>query len=169
MPLSTAQKLQAYGVDTESALELQRQFLASRGNTRRLQALGMIPKLADYVAGSITSGTFTKRIATELSMDSVLALKIAPFIVGPRNTVLPTITGTAKVGQTLTSTNGTWTGSPTFTRHWYANGVIIPAATAVTYVPVSGDIGKTVTVIVSGTAQGNTVSATSLPTAAVIA
>ena len=32
--------------------------------------------------------------------------------VAPVNTVLPTITGTAKDGQVLTRTTGTWTGIP---------------------------------------------------------
>ena len=37
----------------------------------------------------------------------------------PTNSVLPAITGTAAVGQTLTTSDGTWTESPTsFTYEW---------------------------------------------------
>lgn len=91
--------------------------------------------------------------------------------VDPANTVAPAITGTAKVGQTLTASLGTWTGKPTpvLTRQWKAAGVAIPGATAATYIPVVGDIGKVITVTVTGTNSTGTKSATSAATAAVIA
>lgn len=89
----------------------------------------------------------------------------------PANTALPTITGTAQVGQTLTSTNGTWTGNPnpTFTRQWKADGANISGETATTYVPVEGDVGKVITVTVTGTNSAGNASATSAATVAVIA
>lgn len=89
----------------------------------------------------------------------------------PANTVAPGITGTAKVGQTLTSTTGAWTGkeTPVLKRQWKAAGVAIAGATGATYVPVTGDIGKTITVTVTGENWAGTASATSAATAAVIA
>ncbi|TKT42795.1 hypothetical protein [Rhizobium sp. LC145] len=89
----------------------------------------------------------------------------------PANTALPTVSGTAQVGQTLTATNGTWTGTPTptYTRQWKADGVNISGATATTYVPVEGDVGKVITVTVTGTNSAGNASATSAGTAAVIA
>lgn len=41
----------------------------------------------------------------------------------PVNTVAPSLSGTAVVGNQLTTTNGTWTddGSPTFSYQWYAD------------------------------------------------
>ena len=93
---------------------------------------------------------------------------IAP-IGGPVNNVLPVITGTAKVANVLTSTTGTWDGSPTFTRQWKANGTNIASATAATYTPVSGDIGKTITVAVTGTLNAVALTKTSAPTVAVVA
>jgi hypothetical protein len=89
----------------------------------------------------------------------------------PANTVAPAITGTAQVGQTLTVSNGTWTGSPTptFTRQWKANGTNISGATATTYVPVVGDIGKTITCTVTATNSVSSAQRTSAATAAVIA
>lgn len=89
----------------------------------------------------------------------------------PANTVAPAITGTAQVGATLTSTTGTWTGreTPALKRQWNAGGVAIPGATAATYVPKVGDIGKAVTVTVTGINLIGKASATSSATAAVIA
>lgn len=89
----------------------------------------------------------------------------------PANTVVPSITGTARVGFTLTAASGTWTGKPVpvLTRQWKANGVVIPGATAATYVVLVGDLGKTITVTVTGTSSQGATSATSAATAAVIA
>lgn len=69
----------------------------------------------------------------------------------PVNTVLPAVTGTDLVGSTLTSTDGTWDGSPVpdYTVEWYryddntgTNPVLISGATNHTYVLQSADNGK---------------------------
>lgn len=100
---------------------------------------------------------------------SYLGAGVVVGIGAPANSVLPAISGTAQVGQTLTSTTGTWSGSPTFARQWNADGAAIVGATAATYVPVVGDVGKVITVTVTATNDSGSVSATSAPTAAVIA
>lgn len=87
------------------------------------------------------------------------------------NTSNPTISGTPEVGSTLTSTNGTWSGTPTptvFTRQWQKDGVAIDGATAVTYVPVQADVGGVITVIVRGSNKFGYEDAISLATAAII-
>lgn len=91
--------------------------------------------------------------------------------VAPANTVAPSITGTAQVGQTLTAADGTWTGreAPSIRYQWSAGGTAISGATAKTYVPVVGDVGKTITVTVTGVNWKGSASATSAATAAVIA
>jgi hypothetical protein len=65
------------------------------------------------------------------------------------NTVAPAITGTAQVGETLTTTNGTWTGSNgVITRQWqkdHGGGYNdINGATGLTYDPVDADVGATI-------------------------
>lgn len=89
----------------------------------------------------------------------------------PANTAVPVITGTAKVGETLTTTNGTWTGTPTptYARQWKADGANIASATGATYVLTEAELGKVITVTVTGTNTAGNASATSTATAAVIA
>lgn len=60
----------------------------------------------------------------------------------PQNTVAPSISGTQQVGQTLTSTTGTWTGTGiTYSYQWKRNGVSIGGATSSTYVIQNADDG----------------------------
>lgn len=84
----------------------------------------------------------------------------------PTNSAVPTISGTTTVGQTLTSTTGTWSNSPTsYGYQWqrsddgstgWAN---ISGATASTYVLVSGDATKYVRSTVTATNSGGTATA----------
>ena len=71
----------------------------------------------------------------------------------PVNTVAPAVTGTATVGQTLTTTNGTWTGAPapTFTYQWQRTGSNIGGATSSTYVLVAADYANTIRCVVTAT------------------
>ena len=89
----------------------------------------------------------------------------------PTNSAVPTISGTAQVGQTLTATTGTWTHNPTlFTYQWNRAGTAIGGATAATYVPVTGDIGNTLTVsVVATNSGGSSAPSTSAATGAVAA
>lgn len=60
----------------------------------------------------------------------------------PVNTVAPLVSGTPNVGLTLSTTNGTWTNSPTgYAYQWQRDGVDIGGANANTYTQVSADIG----------------------------
>ncbi|ROQ17009.1 hypothetical protein EDF54_0131 [Rathayibacter sp. PhB93] len=69
----------------------------------------------------------------------------------------PTITGTAKVGQTLTAVPGTWSPAPvTLSYQWKRGGTAISGATSATYKTVSADAGKAITVTVTGTKAGYT-------------
>lgn len=81
----------------------------------------------------------------------------------------PTVTGTAKVGSTLTANSGVWGPVPVTLRYqWYRAGVAITGANAATYKPTTTDVAKTLTVKVTGSKPGyTTFSRTSVPTAAV--
>lgn len=68
--------------------------------------------------------------------------------IAPVMLVAPVASGTPKVGSTLTTTDGTWGGEPvptSFSYEWQADAVPIAGATAKTYVPVAGDVGKVIT------------------------
>lgn len=91
-----------------------------------------------------------------------------------RNTVAPTVSGSAPVGSTLTAANGTWNGAnQTFTYQWTRAGANISAATSSTYQTVTADafqmVGCTVTCTNSVTgeassqASSNTIAITPSP------
>ena len=81
----------------------------------------------------------------------------------PVNIVAPAVTGTATVGQTLSTTNGTWSGAPapTFSYQWQRNGVNIFGATSSTYLLVEADIGNPIRCVVTATNPLGTESANS--------
>lgn len=85
----------------------------------------------------------------------------------------PTISGTAKVGQTLTAdaVAAGWTPASglTFGYQWKADGIPIVGADASTYVLTAAELGKTITVEVTGSKTNyKTASNTSLGTAEVL-
>jgi len=93
----------------------------------------------------------------------------------PQALLAPAITGTAEEGETLTVSNGTWTGpTPSYTYEWFRDGVLIEGETGNTYdlietvaadpeaeppvEAVEGDAGKTIQARVTAT---NDIGATS--------
>lgn len=94
--------------------------------------------------------------------------------VAPVNTVPPSISGTAQQSQTVTASNGTWTGAPTSFRYQWlrcnrgGNGCSdISGATERTYLVRSADVDRTIRVRVTATNNDGSTSATSAPTAVV--
>lgn len=87
----------------------------------------------------------------------------------PDNTVLPAITGTAQVGDTLTASTGTWTGSPTPTYgyQWFADSESLPGETGSTLDLTSDHEGTVITVAVTATNVNGSATAISAPTSAV--
>lgn len=72
----------------------------------------------------------------------------------PVNTVAPVISGTAAIGQTLTSTTGTWTSDTGITGYlyqWYRGATLITGATNSTYVLTLSDVGFSMTCRVAAT------------------
>ena len=102
-------------------------------------------------------------INTLLNFVSLIALAAmvpgASAATAPVNTVPPVVSGTWAVGGTLTTTDGTWTGTPTitFTYQWqrciHADGgtvINIPGATQSSYTVVNSDVHNFIRVVITG-------------------
>lgn len=105
-----------------------------------------------------------------------LALQQAEVVVNPLSggtaptlTVNPAITGTAEVGESLTVSNGTFTGDAviTYAYQWFAGGVAIPGATANSFTLTSAQLGKVITARVTATNASGSASGYSAATTAV--
>lgn len=80
----------------------------------------------------------------------------------------PRISGTAKVGRRLTAMPGTWTSGTRLSYRWYAAGTAVRGATGRTFTPTRAQVGKRMTVRVTGRKAGyTTLSKTSAATARV--
>lgn len=108
-------------------------------------------------------------------MVGVVSVWAAPAVAAPpTNTTPPTVTGTARVGETLTAQNGTWSNSPTaFQYQWQrcnatgASCVNVGGAVQKTYLLTSADSGRTMRVRVTGINAEGAVNARSAQTAVV--
>ncbi|MDQ3157499.1 MAG: fibronectin type III domain-containing protein [Actinomycetota bacterium] len=80
------------------------------------------------------------------------------------NETLPSISGTAQVGSTLTADDGEWTPSgTTYSYAWSADGSPIGGANSKTFTPTADEVGKSITVTVSASKAGYTPAAAPSP------
>lgn len=80
----------------------------------------------------------------------------------PGSQIAPVVTGTPREGETLTTSDGTWSNSPTaYAYQWYRNGTEIPGETANTYDLVFADVGTLITAIVTASNSGGSAAQTS--------
>lgn len=138
---------------------------------------GPAPRIYHY-SGGAWAGVATTVIAGTPPRACGSVSSFSPFALGlaiepPANDVAPTISGLPRVGQTLTASDGTWTGvpTPTQTRQWQrcdASGSgcqAIPGATGMTYLTTPIDAGKTLRVEVTSVNSGGTASQATSATA----
>jgi hypothetical protein len=106
--------------------------------------------------------------------DQTATVAAATSSAAPKNTAPPTITGTPKVGQTLTADPGSWSGNPTsFAYQWQRCDADVAAcqdiigATSKTYAVPLADLGYRLRVMVTARNAKGTASATSAITTVV--
>lgn len=93
------------------------------------------------------------------------------YPVAPVNTIIPAITGNITRGNTLVTSNGTWTGIPydfAYTYQWQRNSSNISGATANSYVLSTADVGYTIRSSVTATTPSGSTLAYSLQTSVIL-
>ncbi|PTL72155.1 hypothetical protein C1I63_04400 [Rathayibacter caricis DSM 15933] len=121
----------------------------------------------NLVAGRTYTFTVQPRNAVGSGPTSSIVVTLAAKSL---TTAAPVVSGTPRVGTTLTAQTGTWTTGTALTYRWYASGSAIAGATARTLLLRDAQAGTTVSVEVTGTKAGYTTAArTSASTSAVAA
>lgn len=130
------------------------------------------PVAADV--GKFLKATVTAQNSSgSTSASTALSAAVVASAAGPTNTALPTITGTVAVGQTLTASTGTWTGTGlTYSYAWSrclsGSCTVISGATTSTYQVASADGGYQLEAAVTATdSSSQKTTATSAMTSAV--
>jgi hypothetical protein len=136
--------------------------------------------LAADVGATIRSSITGTNTAGSSGSTSAQTGVVAPATIpptAPANTGAPVVTGSAQEGQTLTTTNGTWSGTTpmTYARQWLrcnSGGgacATISGATGTTYLLVTADVGSTIRSSVTATNGGGSATGQSSATGVVAA
>jgi fibronectin type 3 domain-containing protein len=138
-----------------------------------------------YVLQSADVGSRLRVVVTASNADGLASAPSEPTAVvtagdGPQYSGEPQISGSLAVGQTLSTTNGTWSGSQpmTFAYQWMrcgadggssdaGNCAAIAGATRTTYVLASTEVGFRIRVRVTASNSSGSQTATSNPTGTV--
>jgi hypothetical protein len=150
---------------------------ASEGEKRMLQTRTRARFLASVLVAAVASGVATLLLTT--GGNAFGSSSAAQYEYGhPTSQTLPAITGTAQVGQKLTTSNGTWSSSPAISLYGYSwsrcdsagnHCAAIAGATASSYTLVNDDQGHTIRASVTAVNANGPTTATSPQTAVVAA
>ena len=108
--------------------------------------------LGTKVAASVTAIKVGYSTVTKTTVASATVQNPA---IGVLTVGTPTFSGTLTAGSTLTATTGEWAPEEIeFSYQWKRAGVVIPGATASSYVVTTADVSKAITVTVTGNKEG---------------
>ena len=103
--------------------------------------------MSDYDALAVKVGALQSRLAT---------------FQAPISTVVPVVSGTGRVNEVLTCSRGSWDHAPTTYAFQWKSAAVNVGTNVPTYTPVSGDVTKLVTCVVTATnATGGTAASPS--------
>jgi GH25 family lysozyme M1 (1,4-beta-N-acetylmuramidase) len=138
-----------------------------------------VPTSADVGHALLVSVSATARAGTASGVSAptaAVASSGSTPVTAPRVKTPPSITGSTQVGQTLAAQVGTWTGTvKSFSYQWQscasagAACATIAGAAGPTYVLTPGEIGFTIRLVVTALGATAAGSATTAPTAVVVA
>jgi hypothetical protein len=105
------------------------------------------------IADDNTNITCLVTATDDVGSSSQLSNSLGPVLGSPYLLAAPVASGTAQVGETLSTTNGTWQGvaTITFTYQWRRDAVNISGATSSTYVLIAADYTTDVDCVVTAT------------------
>ena len=104
-------------------------------------------------AGHKISVRVTAKKTGYVTLSKTSAAKTIPKLVLSK-TRIPTISGKAKVGQTLKAKTGSWSPTATFKYQWLRDGKTIGKATTSTYKLTRSDQGRKISVKITGSKKG---------------
>lgn len=157
----------AKGRWTPSGASFRYQWLAGGQPISGATGRSFVPTAAQLKRTVQVSVTATKAGVSPATALSATTSAVAPGIF--TTTAAPSVTGTAQVGVPLLASSGTWSPEGSYAYQWSVGGTPVAGATAATYTPAPGDVGKPVTVTVTATLAGYTTArSTSAATANVV-
>jgi surface antigen len=143
------------------------QWLADGSPIAGATGTGYTPTPEDLRKNIAIRVTVHQRGYVDAVSTSVATLGVAPgtFL----NTVQPSITGTAQVGQELVADKGSWSPRADIAYQWLVDGNVVPDATGKRFTPRPQDLGKEVSVAVIASRPGYlTATIPTAPTATVL-
>jgi hypothetical protein len=139
-----------YGVDLATSTDLMRDILVEVGGNPATST-DYLQDIVLELGGTIINGNW---------MDGWQAITSGPPP-APVNSTLPVISGTTTIDSVLTTTNGTWTNSPTSYAYQWKRGATNIGTNANTYQLVPFDSTADITCVVTATNAGGSTPATS--------
>ena len=114
----------------------------------------------NFVVDGIIDHVQADGIVDSYWQQSIEATFFMQYEASPVNSVLPAITGTTEVGETLTCSTGTWTNANSYAYQWRRDEVNIVGGTSATYVLVGDDNATEIDCVVTATNTRATATAT---------